>query len=382
MNAESSPLTWMKSAKHGIFNGVIQMAKQIKNIYTELCSYENLNRAYLNARKNKRFRDEVLHFSFNIEEHLMEIGEELTNHTYTVGGYKEFFVHEPKKRLVMALPFKDRVIQWAIYQLVNPIFDKGYIFDSYGCREHKGTLKAVQRLYYWLKIVGKKEVKHYFLKLDMSKYFYRIDHQVLINLLRTKIADKELLWLLETIINYDEVAFGLKLNGNVDDPADRLKGKGMPIGNLTSQMFANLYLNELDQYCKRKLGIKYYVRYMDDVIILADDKKKLHEYKELIEEFIGNKLNLNLNNKTAIRPITLGVEFVGYKVFPTHLKVRKSTSLKMKRRLKYVKKQYERDLIPIEKVNATVQSYMGILKHCNSYLLQRVVFDNYILRKE
>lgn len=358
------------------------MSKQIKNIYKEICSYENLNRAYLNARKGKRFRDEVLHFSFNVEENLMEIREELINHTYTVGKYREFFVWEPKKRLVMALPFKDRVIQWAIYQLVNPIFDKGYIFDSYGCRENKGTLKAVQRLHYWLKLVGKKESKYYYLKLDMSKYFYRIDHQVLINLLKTKIADRELLRLLENIINYDEVAFGLKLNGNVDNPEDRLKGKGMPIGNLTSQMFANLYLNELDQYCKRKLGIKYYVRYMDDVIILANDKKKLHEYKSLIEEFIGTKLNLNLNNKTAIRPITLGVEFVGYKVFPTHLKVRKSTSLKMKRRLKYVKKQYERDNMTLDKVNATVQSYMGILKHCNSYSLQRAVFDNYILRKE
>ena len=363
-------------------NGVMQMAKQIKNVYSELCSYENLYEAYLQARKGKRFRDEILQFSFNVEEFLLELRDELINHTYAVGGYREFFIYEPKKRLIMALPFKDRVVQWAIYQLINPIFDKGYIFDSYGCRNNKGTLKAVQRLYYWLKLVGKKEKKYYYLKLDMSKYFYRVDHKALIDLLRTKIADKELLWLLETIINYDGVAFGLKLNGNVDDPADRLKGKGMPIGNLTSQMFANLYLNELDQYCKRQLGIKYYVRYMDDVIILSEDKKKLHEYKSLIEEFIGSKLNLNLNNKTAIRPITLGVEFVGYKVFPTHLKVRKSTSLKMKRRLKYVKKQYERDNMTLDKVNATVQSYMGILKHCNSYSLQRAVFDNYILRKE
>ena len=145
-------------------------------------------------------------------------------------------------------------------------------------------------------------------------------------------------------------------------------------------MFANLYLNELDQYCKRTLGIHFYVRYMDDVIILSDDKKKLHEYKNLIQVFLEDKLKLNLNNKTAIRPISLGVEFVGYRLWPTHVKIRKKTALKMKRRLKYVKKQFERKELTLDKVNATVQSYMGILKHCNSYSLQCSIFDNYILK--
>lgn len=356
------------------------MAKQIKNIYKTLYSYENLYQAYLEARKGKRFRDEVLSFSYNLEENLMQISDELKNHTYKVGGYREFYVYEPKKRLIMALPFKDRVVQWAIYQLINPVFDKTYISDSFGCRVGKGTHRAVQRLYYWLKIVEKKEQKYYYLKLDISKYFYRVDHEILIDLLHKKIKDKELLMLLETIINYDEVPFGLKLFGNVDNPEDRIHGKGMPIGNLTSQMFANLYLNELDQYCKRELGIKHYVRYMDDVIILSDDKKKLHEYKNLIEDFIGKNLKLNLNNKTAIRPISQGIEFVGYRLWPTHIKIRKKTALKMRRRLKYVKKQFERKELTLEKVNATVQSYMGILKHCNSYSLQCSIFDNYILK--
>lgn len=355
------------------------MAKQIKNIYETLCSYENLYQAYLHARLGKRYRDEVMKFSFNLEENLMELRNELLNQTYEIGGYREFFVWEPKKRLIMALPFRDRVVQWAIYQLVNPILDKMYIFDSYGCRNNKGTLKAYQRLHYWLRQVAKKEQKYYYLKLDVSKYFYRVDHQVLIKLLRKRVADKKLLWLIESIINYDEISFGLKLNGDVDNPEDRVKGKGMPIGNLTSQMFANLYLNELDQYCKRELGIHYYVRYMDDVIILSDDKDKLHEYKDLIQSFLEDKLKLNLNNKTAIRPITLGIEFVGYRLWPTHIKVRKKTALKMKRRIKYVKKQFERDEMTFEKVNATVQSYMGILKHCNSYSLQNSIFENYIL---
>ena len=252
--------------------------------------------------------------------------------------------------------------------------------DSFGCRVDKGTHRAVQRLHYWLKSIGKKEQKYYYLKLDISKYFYRVDHKILIDLLHKKIKDKDLLSLLEIIINYDEVPFGLKLFGNVDNLSDRIHGKGMPIGNLTSQMFANLYLNELDQYCKRKLGIKYFIRYMDDVIILSNDKKKLHEYKELIEKFIQDKLNLNLNNKTAIRPISLGVEFVGYRLWPTHIKLRKKTSLKMKKRIKYVIKRYNRNEMTFEKVNNTIQSYMGIMKHCNSYRLQQKIFDTNVLK--
>lgn len=354
------------------------MSKQIKNMYNELCSYENLYKAYLNARKNKRFRNEVLEFTFNLEENLSQISDELRNHTYKVGKYREFYVYEPKKRLIMALPFKDRVVQWAIYQLLNPVFDKSYMEDSFGCRVGKGTHRAVKRLHYWIKKVDNSDKKYYYLKLDISKYFYRVDHDILKVLLRKRIKDKQLLNLLYEIIDYNDVAFGLALKGNLENEDDRIYGKGMPIGNLTSQMFANLYLNELDQYCKRELGIKYMVRYMDDVVILHHDKKVLHEYKTLIEAFLNNKLNLHLNNKTAIRPISLGAEFVGYRVWPTHIKIRKSTSLKIKRRLKYVKKLYEADKIPFEKVNATVQSYMGMLKHCDSYRLQSKIFEEYI----
>lgn len=353
------------------------MGRQVKNMYSELCSYENLYKAYLNARKSKRYRNEVLEYTFNLEENLAILNEELTNHTYKVGGYREFYVHEPKKRLIMALPFNDRVVQWAIYQLLNPVFDKGYMEDSYGCRVNKGTHRAVHRLHYWIKKVNNSENRYYYLKLDISKYFYRIDHDILKSILRKRIKDKELLNLLFEIIDYDGVPFGIKLKGNLESDDDRIHGKGMPIGNLTSQMFANLYLNELDQYCKRELGIKYMIRYMDDVVILHHDKKVLNEYKNLIETFLNEKLNLHLNNKTAIRPISLGVEFVGYRLWPTHIKLRKSTALKIKRRLKYMKKQYESNQIQFEKVNATVQSYMGMLKHCNSYSLQNKIFENY-----
>lgn len=360
---------------------IMEEVMKIKNVYDEICSFENLYKAYLNARKNKRFRDEVLEFTNNLEEYLIDIQKDLMNHTYEVGEYREFYIYEPKKRLIMALPFRDRVIQWAIYQVINPIISKGYITDSYACIQGRGTHQAVKRLSYWLNQVSRKESKWYYLKLDIAKYFYRIDHDVLIDILHKKIKDRQLMRLLENIIN-SEKSFGLELG--IHDPAlsGRISQCGMPIGNLTSQMFANIYLNELDQYIKRELAVHYYIRYMDDMILLADDKKKLHEYKHLIDTFLQERLKLNLNNKTAIRPITLGIEFVGYKLWSTHVKLRKSTSLKMKRRLKQVKKQYANGKINLDDVQSTVNSYMGMLKHCNSYSLRTKIFDEFILKRE
>lgn len=354
---------------------------KIKNVYSIIYSFENLYKAYTNARKNKRFREEVLDFTNNLEEYLIDIQKELQERTYQVGEYREFYIHEPKKRLIMALPFKDRVIQWAIYQVINPIFAKGYITDSYACIEGRGTHQACQRLHYWLQQVGRKPEQWYYLKLDISKYFYRIDHNVLIAILRKKIKDKELMWLLETIIN-SETAFGLELGIIDPEDSERIRHCGMPIGNLTSQMFANIYLNEVDKYIKRELSVHYYIRYMDDMILLSNDKKQLHQYKDLINTFLNEELKLNINNKTAIRPITLGVEFVGYKLWNTHVKIRKSTALKMKRRLKQVKKLYAKGEMDFKKVNETVQSYMGLMKHCNSYRLKNKIMEDLVLQRQ
>lgn len=355
--------------------------KYIKKIYDEICSFENLHTAYLQARKNKRYREEVLGFTSNVEEFLYDIQKELLNGTYRVGKYREFFVFEPKKRLIMALPFKDRVVQWAVYQKINPYFAKGYIIDSYACINGKGAHQAIQRLHYWLKLVGRKPEKYYYLKMDITKYYYRIDHDVLVSILERKIKDKKLMALLENIIRCDSHSFGLPLGVNLDEVDVRVDNKGMPIGNLTSQMFANIYMNEVDQYVKRELKLHYYVRYMDDMIILHDNKQELHEIKDKIEDFLNNQLKLNLNNKTAIRPVTLGIEFVGYRVWNTHIKLRKSTALKMKRRLKYLKNQYNKGEIEFEDVRASVASYHGLLKHCNSYRLSQKLFDSLILKR-
>lgn len=358
-------------------------SKKIKNVWQEICSFENLYKAYLNARKNKRFRDEVLDFTNNLEDNLFQLREELLNLTYKEGEYKQFYVHEPKKRLIMALPFRDRVVQWAVYQVVNPYFVKGYIKDSYACIKGRGTHQAIQRLHYWLRKIGNKnkDEKWYYLKTDITKYFYRVSHRVVLKHVGKKVKDEELMWYFEQTINSNVMPFGLPLGYNADEikTKDRLFDVGMPIGSLISQMLANINLNPLDQYCKRILGIKYYIRYMDDVIILHNNKKELHEWKRLIEKFLNEELELHLNNKTAIRPVSLGIEFVGYRAWNTHIKLRKSTALKMKRRLKNIKKQYENGEIELQDVKATMASYHGLMKHCNSYNLQNKIFESFVL---
>lgn len=357
---------------------------RIKNMYSTIYDFENLYLSYVEARKNKRYRNDVLKYSSNLEENLIQIQNELIYKTYQIGRYREFYVYEPKKRLVMALDFKDRIVQWAIYRNLNPIFDKQFITDSFACRIGKGTHKASDRLQYWLRQVARKEQRYYYLKLDISKYFYRIDHGVLMDILKRKIADKDLLWLLDVIIKSNGMKFGLPPGMEPDqcDKEDRLKDTGMPIGNLTSQMFANLYLNELDQYCKHELRLHYYIRYMDDIIILHPDKRYLHYIKDEIETFINENLKLHLNKKTAIRPISAGIEFVGFRIWPTHRKLKKKSAIKMKKRIKYIKKAYKEGRIGFEKVNNTMQSYFGIMQHFNSYKLKKKILGDLVFKKE
>jgi len=346
---------------------------KITDIYDKICSWENLYKAYENAARGKWYRDDVVRFSANLEEELINLQNHLIYQTYKVGRYREFYVYEPKKRLIMALDFRDRVVQWAIYQQLEPLFDKQFIYDSYGCRKGKGTHRAADRLQYWIRAVSRKPEDWYYLKLDISKYFYRVDHECLMRILRSKIDDERLLWLLKTIIDCEHTAFGLPLGVDPDQckPEDRLYTVGMPIGNLTSQLFANIYLNELDQYAKHELKLRYYIRYMDDIIILHPDKKYLASVKDDLEIFLNEKLRLNLNKKTAIRKVKTGIEFVGFRIFPTHRKLKKKSLRKMKSRLKYLAKQYQKGNVGFETVHSSVMSYFGTMKHFNSYGLRR-----------
>ncbi|MGJ9460136.1 reverse transcriptase domain-containing protein [Oceanobacillus sp. CF4.6] len=354
--------------------------KRFKGLYEQIIDYENLWNAYLNARKGKRYRGEVLEFTHNVEENLIQLQNELIHKTYKIGRYREFYLHEPKKRLIMALPFRDRVVQWAIYQVINPLFDKQFIDDSFACREGKGVQKAADRVQYWSRKLERSHKKPYYLKLDISKYFYRIDHDVLINILNRKINDKDLMWLLNIIIRSEDTPFGVPL-GDHGFEKERIDGIGMPIGNLVSQLFANLYMNELDQYAKHEMKLHHYIRYMDDVVILHEDKKELHRIFEEIEAFLSYELKLQLNNKTTIRPIKDGIEYVGYRIWPTHRKLSKKTVKKMKARLKYLKNSFARGEVNVDDVRSTLMSYLGLMKHANCYNLKNKILREFVLMR-
>lgn len=341
-----------------------------------------LMNAHRNARKQKRFRDETMKFTAELERNLLEIQRELRDGTYETGEYRRIWVTIPKRRLVMALPYRDRVVQWAIYLLLNPYFDKRFIEDSYACREGKGSHEALDRLQYWLRKVSRKPgTKWYYLKLDIAKYFYRVDHEVLLGILRKHTADDGLMRLLKKIVNNDKEPFGLPAGKRPEDvPREEWRfDVGMPIGNLSSQLFANIVLNELDQYAKHKLKIRYYIRYMDDVVILGNDKRQLQVWRDEIKTYLQDVLRLELNKKTAIRPIGMGIEFVGMRVWATHRVIRKSTVRREKRAVKSIAGKVNRGEMSKPDAMRRIDSMRGMLDHAESaamrWRLNKILLD-------
>ncbi len=334
--------------------------KTYRRLFEQIYDFDNLHAGYLDARRNKRYRNEVLEFTANLEENLIDLQNHLIHGTYQLGQYREFFVHEPKKRLIMALPFKDRVMQCALYRIINPIFVKGYISTSYGSIRGGGTIKAVRQLQYWLRMLHKRPEKYYALKMDVTKFFFRVPHDVALAILRKKIKDERVMQLFDTIINSTDTPFGLPLDVIDVEQCTRLFDVGMPVGNLISQMLANIVLNEVDQYIKRELRVRYYMRYMDDMLVLGSDKQELHRIKALVEDFLETNLRLQLNSKTSVRPVSHGIEYVGYRVWHDHIRLKKATALRLKRRLRKIRTLYGAGKLSLEKCRHTLMSYLDI----------------------
>ncbi len=353
----------------------------IKNVFDEIFTYENIYQAVKDSSAGKRYHQENLAFWGRLEENIHYIQESMRTLDFPPDEYNFFYVYEPKLRKVVYSDYRTKVIARSIYNVLNPAFSKTFIEDSYSCIKDRGQLAAMQRLSGWIDYVNKSGKKWYYLKLDIEKFFYRIDHDILMDILRKKICDKKLLPVLEHYLCDASMAFGLplgKTNPMKVPQEEMLWDVGISIGGGLSHLYGNVYLNELDQYCKRELQIHYYIRFMDDIIILSDDKEKLHQYYELMNWFVTSKLRLHFNEKTAIRPVTQGVEFVGYMIKPGNVRLRKSTSLRMKRHLKHTQKLYRDYRISFDKANQTVQSYTAMMKHCNSDALRKKIFDNLV----
>jgi len=338
------------------------LPKTYNNLYSKICSFENLHLAYLKARKCKRYRKEVLLFSNNLEVNLINLQKELSNKTYKSGVYKIFYIHEPKKRKIMALPFRDRVIHHAICNIIEPIFDRIFIHDSYACRVGKGVHAGADRLTQFLREAKREYPKIYCLKCDIKNYFGSIDHKKLIQIIQRKIKCHNTMWLIENVINSTDGT------------------KGIPIGNLTSQLFANLYLNELDYFIKHKYKIKQYIRYMDDWVILSPDKKYLWDILKQTEVFLQKFLLLQLNNKTSIFPVSQGIDFLGYRIWVTHRLLRKSSKKRMKRKLRVYQVLYNKNRIDLNRITSSLMSWLGHTSHCNSYNLRKKILGNLVLK--
>jgi len=320
------------------------------NLWNEIIDIENIRLAYRKAAQNKGSQANVQKVNNSLEEKLEEIRLSLVNKTFATSRYWEKIVHEPKKRTIYVLPFfPDRIVQHSLMNLLEPIWDKLFIHDSYACRKDKGlhvgsirTMEFVRR-------------NKYVMKCDISKFYPSMDHDILLGIVKRKIKCPDTLWLVENIIR----SFPGETN--------------VPIGNFTSQWFGNLYLNEVDQLVKHKLQKKYghidYLRYCDDFCLFNNDKKTLKACREEIRVFLDEKLKLKFS-KCDIFPISHGVDFLGYRHFDNYILLRKRTAKRVRKRLAALPGLYDKKEITAEQYRSSVASTWGWLKHANSHNLQ------------
>jgi RNA-directed DNA polymerase len=310
-------------------------AKTFKNKLT----FDLFLNAFYRAKKCKGQKYEILKFESNLEVNIWNLVTEIKTNTYQIGNYHEFTIYEPKERIIKSLPFRDRIVhQWYVEEFIKPYFVPRFINDTYACIVNKGTHKASYKLRKMIN--SQNNNNYYFIKCDIKKYFYNIDKRILIDIFKKTCKDQDL-------INFTYLLLYSKDNNNI----------GLPIGNYTSQYFANIYLNELDKYLKYKLKIKYYLRYMDDFICIVNNKQDAKKLLFNINNFLVSCLNLNLNHKSRIIPGFLSIDFVGYKITGDKVSVRKSCLIKMNNKLN---NHYVNNLDP------SFNSFKAHLKHSNS----------------
>jgi len=335
--------------------------KRHGNLFEQIIRYPNMERAYHKARNGHRYDKTVLDFELNRESNLFDLIEELKNKTYETGKYRDFYITDPKRRLISALPFRDRIIHHALCNLIEPIFDRVFIFDSYACRVNKGTHKGITRLQNFIRA---RSDSIYVLKCDIRKYFYSINNDILKSLIRKKIKCPDTLWLIDEIINSNHQKIGI------------------PLGNLTSQLFANIYLNSLDHYVKEILHCEHYIRYMDDFVILSNNKSQLWEILSQINKYLVDELHLQLNGKTKVFPLSQGIDFLGYRQYQEFRLLRKRNVIKNKRKFRKYSRQFSDGMITFEKIHSAVQSLIGYAKWAQSYHARKNILSNIVLRYE
>ena len=332
------------------------MPKRVNNIFYEKLKFKNMLSAYVRASKGKKDNKEVIKYEMDLACNIIQVLKQIYSRSYKVGEYRKFQIYEPKKRLIQSLPFKDRVVQqWYVEEFIKPIFVPKFIEDTYACLDDRGVHRAVKKLNKYLYEYSKINNDLYILKCDVSKFFYSISKQKLFEIIERKVKDEDFLYLTKLFIYHN------------NEPV------GIPIGNYTSQYFANIYLNELDHFVKEKLKIKYYVRYMDDFILLTKSKEYAKEILFKIRKFLDERLELKLNKKTNYFKLDQGVIFCGYKVYKDHILLKKENKKKIYNNVKIWNQIYDSKNLDLRQTSMKLNSWVGHAKNADTCLLIRKV---------
>ena len=338
--------------------------KTYKNIYSKIYNMKNLFLAFKKARKGKTKRSYVIKFEENLRENLLGLQRELINHTYSPKPLKTFILRDPKTRKISKSDFRDRIVHHAIVNILEPIFDLTFIHDSCANRKGKGNIFAIKRFKIFMRKVSRNgkingwinnnQIKGYCLKADIKHYFQEMDLDILLDIIKRKIADEKVIILIDKI-----------LNNKTDISIIR---KGMPLGNLTSQFFANIYLNELDKFVKHKLKARYYLRYVDDFVILHSSRSQLKSWENIINNFLNKQLKIKLHqDKSRIISLSKGIDFVGFRNF-YHFKLLRKRNID---NMNSLVEKYKEGIISKEKLLESFQGWNAYAKWANSYRLRK-----------
>ena len=333
------------------------MPKTIRNQFDKYLTYEKLLEAHKKARRGKNRKPELIKFNLKQEEYIMWLYMQLKNGTYKHGGYIEFYVTEPKLRKIEKSRYIDRIVHtWLAENFLLKYFVTQFIPTSFACIKGKGMHRSAFCVQKYMKKAKQRWENYYIIKTDVAKYFNSIDKKILLEILERKIKDSKLIWLIK------EILYAQK------------REKGIEIGNYTSQIFANIYLNEVDQYIKHELKVKYYVRYLDDSILIVQTKEEAKKVLQLVRKFLKEKLDLELNDKTQIFKGKQGVNFCGYKINEYRLKLRDRGKRKLKLRIKKLKQKVKTGEITSHEAKRYLAGHIGYIKWADIYNLSNKLF--------
>lgn len=348
------------------------MPKAYSNLFPALTRFANLHTAYKKAARGKRGQPQAAGFEMGLETNLFRLQDELRSGSYRPGAYYSFYIRDPKHRLVSAAPFRDRVVHHALCNVIEPIFERTFIGDSYANRLGKGTHAALDRAQAW--------ARHYpyVLQCDIRQFFPSIDHSILRSIIAGKVADERTMDLVDRILQsgagilddeYDMVYFA------GDDLFAAVRPRGLPIGNLTSQFWANIYLNELDQFVKRHLRCHAYLRYVDDFLLFSDNKRELWEWKRRIgQSLAGLRLRLH-ERESTVYPVANGVPFLGFRVYPTHRLLKRRNALAFQRRLRGWRRSLGAGRLGLDELHTRVRGWVAHARHGDTWGLRRALFS-------